>query len=587
MKKTLKWLALAALALGLAIAFQPWTLWDDALRASLFAHINRITGLKIQASGRAVFALLPRPRIKIEDVSIADAAGSLTVAAPVLKGDIRLAALLHGQLQFDHAEVQSPRIFIDRAGIGLSWLQTPGTGKQADTLDLAKGRLGSFTLIDAQLRLGDHRSGTEALIDHIGLDIDWPQPGAPLVLDGQGQWQGQKILLGLWMEQPRQLLLGQGSAINLRASAAAGTLTLRGDLATGPHPHFAGNVALTATDQLQILIGRIPALPANLGAFALRADVMAQPQMLAMTGMGLSIGGTEFEGAAVLRTGEKLPKLSGTLATSSLQLGGLVAGLPPALAEDGHWSQRPVIPVQALPLEIDLRMSIAAADLGQLHVRDAAVFVSARDGKLELELAEANALQGALKGKASLSWSDGQPEFHVTGTFGNIDMSQLCAALNCPQQLSGLLKLTLALRGSGRSLAELARTLTGSIQASASNGGFSGLDISQALRRIEKRPLAAAADVRGGQTLFDSASLSANVTDGVLVIEDARLQGQALRLQMSGQASVAGRGLALAGIAMQTGTDGNARAGGPVLRFDLGGGWDALTVTTAAAPDKN
>ena len=530
MGRMLKWLALGLLGLALVAAFQPWTLWDDGLRSGLAAQIRRDTGLAM-TGGRTVFSLLPRPRLKIEDVTIADPANGVLIEAQSLKGDIGLASLLGGHLVFQNAELLAPKILVDAdkilpAGPGSLAAIIPARFAPSQIAVLR-----SLRLVSGQVRLRSVRLREILVIDDISLDIDWPVASAPLVAAGQGQWQGQHATFGIWISQADKLLQGGSSIVDFHAEKPDGAVNLRGDLTFGAHA-------------------------------------------VSMTGLNMRVGGADFEGALVLRDAEGRGLLTGTLATNALDLAQVVplimAQLPRAMTDDGQWSQQPFVAVPALAFDADLRLSAASVDLGFLKLADVALSLLARSGRIDIDLADAKGLGGTLKGRAGLSLPPQAVDARVDGLATGIDLAKFCAATACQHAMSGSLILALSGQATGNSVSDMAATLRGNLQASASQGNIAGLDVEQALRRMEKRPRDAQPDPRSGTIAFDKANASITLAQGRAVLADAQMTGAAAWLQLAGQVDVAGRNLALKGIAGQTG----ASESGPLLRFDLRGSWD-------------
>ena len=90
MKVARKWIFGAAAAGALALASAPWSLSGIAVRSEMARQIREATGLIAEAEGRAVLALLPRPRVKIENVIIRDRDGNLRIEAGQLRGELRV-----------------------------------------------------------------------------------------------------------------------------------------------------------------------------------------------------------------------------------------------------------------------------------------------------------------------------------------------------------------------------------------------------------------------------------------------------------------------------------------------------------------
>ena len=116
--------------------------------------------------------------------------------------------------------------------------------------------------------------------------------------------------------------------------------------------------------------------------------------------------------------------------------------------------------------------------------------------------------------------------------------------------------------------------LQGRAEFDVSQGEISGINIEQALRRVEKRPLLSASDVHNGRTSFDTAKATATVAHGVADILDGAVVGPGAHIAFSGKASIAERTISLNARAQQTGVDGGIREGGPELAFGVAGSWD-------------
>src|SRR5207248_3297467 len=101
----------------------------------------------------------------------------------------------------------------------------------------------------------------------------------------------------------------------------------------------------------------------------------------------------------------------------------------------------------------------------------------------------------------------------------------------------------------GDSVLAFARTLNGSASLTARQGAITGFNVEQLLKRLEQRPLSVAADFRRGRTPFERLDVALRITDGTARVEDVKLEGGAIRLAVSGTASVPARDLDLKGTA--------------------------------------
>ncbi len=106
----------------------------------------------------------------------------------------------------------------------------------------------------------------------------------------------------------------------------------------------------------------------------------------------------------------------------------------------------------------------------------------------------------------------------------------------------------------------------------ASAGAIVGLDVAQALRHLEQRPLSGGGDVRGGRTSFTTMEAKAQIVDGKATLDTARITGRQVQLQLAGSVSVADRTLDLKGDASLV--NGSGEGTKFELPFIVQGTWD-------------
>src|SRR5690606_14417586 len=114
-------IALLSLAV-LGAAAAPWTLTGNRLPAAVAEHLQDQYGLMARAGGRSTFALLPTPRVKFENVSIAFPQDAATVEGATLRGDLRLLPLLFGRIELSEISLSDARIAVSHGRLrDLDW----------------------------------------------------------------------------------------------------------------------------------------------------------------------------------------------------------------------------------------------------------------------------------------------------------------------------------------------------------------------------------------------------------------------------------------------------------------------------------
>jgi AsmA protein len=99
------------------------------------------------------------------------------------------------------------------------------------------------------------------------------------------------------------------------------------------------------------------------------------------------------------------------------------------------------------------------------------------------------------------------------------------------------------------------------------------VNVEQLLRRLERRPLSGGGDYRRGRTPYEKLTIKFTITDGMMRADDVRLDGPAVRLALSGKASIPTRDLDFQGIASLVPPSGSEGSGFE-LPFMVRGAWD-------------
>ncbi len=101
--------ALATVAAGVA----PWTFSKTALVDAISGEIYGSSGLYVAVKGQTTFSLLPRPRIVVEGVALADPSAFAMLEAERLSGDLRLFPLMRGRIEFGRITLARALVTID------------------------------------------------------------------------------------------------------------------------------------------------------------------------------------------------------------------------------------------------------------------------------------------------------------------------------------------------------------------------------------------------------------------------------------------------------------------------------------------
>ncbi|WP_457093419.1 AsmA family protein, partial [Microvirga sp. P5_D2] len=225
--------------------------------------------------------------------------------------------------------------------------------------------------------------------------------------------------------------------------------------------------------------------------------------------------------------------------------------------------------------DLDLRLSAAEAHLGRLRLDDMAANVLIRRGEIEASIGRAGFLDGTLKGRLSLATVNGVTDFRSQGTFSGVEIAPFLSNLGQPRWITGRAKGQFAFEGKGPNPVEVVRKAEGRSAITVTDGELIGISLDDALQRVEKHPLLASLNWKGGRTPFGEAQAQIVMQNGVGQVSDATLTSTGLLVQLQGQVLMVDRTLNLKAEVSAAGApqDAPTRIG-----FDIGGGWDNVSV---------
>jgi len=516
--------------LGL-FGFQSWDVAVGRVERWAVAAIEEKTGFVVERIERAEIALLPLPRISLSQVGFSQRDGTLAGGAVRIRAHLRLLPLLSGRISFDRIDLVAPQIDVAvPAGSGVAeWLAPP-------LAELERLRSQSKIVVQGGslfLRAG---GAIQSVVRDLNLVIDERSLTEPLDLSGSLTWRGVPTEVSL-----RWPMVG-GSA-KAALSATSPLLKLRFDgTRSGPgEPVINGLLALSTPSVPNLLgwFGEDSRLAAVLGALTLSAELQLKPHEASFNNAIASLDGERLDGVLNLTESNGRFALAGTLAGATLDLGRLVDRLPiPAVDAadtspfdlDG-WTGR----------EIDLRISVDAIRLHGARLNDVASYLLVKKGRFETGLLRAAAYGGSVKTRLLAVSAPAGVDVKLQAGFEKVNLGQAASDLPQLERLSGTGGFQLALDGAGRNFGELLGSLTGRANLSLKQGELAGVAFAELMRRAERSPSQALRDWRQGKTPFESLNMNASVSGGVLVLNEAQMNGQNYRFSLAGTASLRSR----------------------------------------------
>ncbi len=363
-------------------------------------------------------------------------------------------------------------------------------------------------------------------------------------------WRGETVAFTSFGFDVAAYMEGRPATANGRISGDVGTVEFNGRVTAGVSPEAEGRLSVRAANFRRFAAWAGLNTPISVeGPLQVQGDLRLRDSDLSLNKARVTHAAGTLEGVLHMRDAHGRPALSGTLAGERLDLTDHARALAALRGSDGAWSRDLIDPALLPAGDVDLRLSAARVTMGAATLTNVACALLSRNGRADLTIGSAEFHKGTLKGRLSVSPAPRGFDLKAQASFDRVDTAAALATLTDGRRVSGTGFGTLQVEASGASPLALVRSLEGRASLLVRQGDIVGINLPEVLRRIEKRPLGAALDVRGGRTPFDTASVSSRISRGVLELQDASVSSPAARVALSGQIGLAERLFAVAGLA--------------------------------------
>ncbi len=143
--------------------------------------------------------------------------------------------------------------------------------------------------------------------------------------------------------------------------------------------------------------------------------------------------------------------------------------------------------------DVDLRLSAARVNVANARLGRTAVAANLRDSQLSVAIGESQAFGGVVKGTFGLAKSKTGADFKAQMQFIDVDLDQTLGEMFGIRRLEGKGNLSVAVDSTGASVFDLTQALNGTASLISRKGALTGINVEQALKRMERSPLS-----RGG-----------------------------------------------------------------------------------------
>ena len=587
-------IALAALivivvagAVLLTQTVSPHTIQQEVAR-----HASRLSGFDVRIDGDTRFSLWPAIGFNIRNVTLTGHDSNTPVAVmDELDGTVKILPLLSGEVVVSSFRLVRPKITLYRGTGGRTNWQTGSAGsveKAVDTQAAAPGngntavRVGVVEISEGTVVYQD-ASGGHLNLTGINGSLTWPNAQAPATAAGSLIWNGSAIEFTGRVAEPLAFMGSGKSAFTAALSSSLGQLKLEGSANTRAEFQFNGTADLRSgklralLSWLNVPVGAGP----GLNDAVLTGSVNLVGGNAALSNLKMRIDNTNAEGAVKIGRTAGLTTIQGTLAADAVDLGRYQNPAPqgdPARQGQPGATERGGRTLDLTGLkgfDIDLRLSAASVKLGKAAISRTAVSLTAREGKFQIAIGEADIFGGRASGTISgTTAASGNLPMMTSFQAKGIQAAPLLDALDLPPRLTGKIDMTFNADGNGANGARFMRTMNGQAKIDVANAVLSGVDLRRAIELVFD-PAKAAQTQASSQTALTSINGSFTIKNGVSSTNDLVLTGNQLKISLNGSHDIPSGALDGSGVA----EIGAAAQGGQAplaIPFRLGG--------TVAAP---
>ncbi len=571
-------LGAGAALLLVAMAVLPFLVPAAELRRVAAQALSGSTGQKVEILGEPSIRLFPSPRVVLGKVSFPLPAGQSLDAENVVTR-LDLLELAAGRVAVNDVIVEHPTLVLTGEGMA------PALGIAPV---LAATDRPELRIVDGTIAWRSGSGLTRELVSGITASLDRVLDRAGIAVAIQFDWREQPVNATLFIDDITAFMAGTPAPMRVSVATDGAKARFHGRAALGKAPTMDGAVTADA-DSLRDLFdwaGMEAPTRSGFGPFSLSSRLKLEKGEVALTEASVDLDGNRGDGGLLVKVSGARPLIQGTFAADRITLAPYGA-MRLTGGERQGWDRGPVDLSALGACDLDLRLSAARVDVGDTALSTVAASAVLSAGRLVLAIGEAHGWGGLLRASLTLAPAAADAsgthtrrpgaELRLEAEATDVELARALDDIGGFRRIDGTGTLQLDVTGAGRSIQDIAANLQGSAALTASNGYLNGFDVAQLLQRIERRPLSAASDWRGGRTAFADLNGRIAISDGVGTIEELAMRGPRAQIEMTGSVSIAQRALDLAGHAALPAIKG-AKTGAIDLPFSVRGPWDEPSI---------
>lgn len=589
-------LGIVLVASLLLVAALPFFASTQIVRDRIAQQIGTWSGYRVQLGDAPELLVWPTFRARLANVTFTEwgnRAGAPVIEAEEIEIDLSALAALRGEVVFTRLKLVRPVVRVAETGGPFPLPASPGGGKIAQSIGIARAVLAADPAEPKTAALPDDPFGTvelqdgrimaagvhaeEALVSGLNGTLTWPALNRAASFAGSGIWHGEAVTIEASAAEPLLLFAGGNAPVTLSLEAAPVSADFNGIANISDDAFLDGALAMASPSLRRLLEWtRSDISPGSaIGAVEMRSKVVGGARRLKFENAEIALDGNPGSGVLDVTLGAPMPAISGTLAFQSLDLRSLLSTFTP-LPEAGSRDALAFEAPEPRQFDIDLRLSAARAGVGSANLTDVAATAQVRGGLATFDISDATAFGGTVQFgiRVDHAGRDSKVELRLVAT--DIEGGQLARQLGVTRVVPRARStVSLILKGSGTSWETIMRNADGSVSASLGAGEIAGLDLAAFLARSGRAGFFALSEIAEGALPIETAQIKASLSNGIARIDRAEARSGGRMIALSGLIPFAGRGIALSGTVgpVTAEGDGAAPPPEPEAAFFVGGSW--------------
>ncbi len=502
--RALKWAALAVAVLAAVAVAILLSVDVSSYRDEITAEFRKATGRGLVIGGDIDLSLSLTPAIVVERVAVANAGWGSRPAMVLLEraeAEVELLPLLAGKFRVTRLILVEPDILLEVNADGLAnWRTGPPAdppapptarsgpeqerGKKAEAGPPPVPVFSHVEIRRGRLAYRDARTGEDMRFDLDRVSARAESFGAPLEIDAGGAWNGSAFRVSGTVDSLADIAAGRPVRLDLAAGALGFDAQLAGTVAEPGKPaglDLRVRVRGAGLASLSPIAG--PDLP-KLGPVAFDARIEGGADRLRIEDIEAALAASDISGRLDLALAGPRPRLSGTLASTAIDLAGLrskPAGAKRLVSPGGGAKPAKAPPERVFSDDpfsldglraVDLDLELSVERLAGLAVPLEAVRTRMRleGGALAMTPFSAAVAGSPVQGELHIDARGATPGLRLTARAPDLDVGRLLAAAGVTGLFQGKARASADLSGSGASMAALMAGLDGDIRLVGGSG---------------------------------------------------------------------------------------------------------------------